>query len=229
MTDASVPGVTLLDLRDTVIAMGARIAAAGISPGSSGNLSVRSGDLVYATGTGTDLGRLTRDDIAVLDRSGERLDGPRASKETSLHLAFYAKNPSHTAVVHVHSPHAVALSCLEPWSEFSAVPPLTPYFVMRVGQAPLIPFRVPGSPELGELVGALDFPFQAAVLSNHGQITSGVDAQAAVEAAIELEEACRIALLTEGRPRRVLPPADVVALSEKWGTPWSTAVAPGTP
>ncbi len=215
MTEASDP-------RDTVIAMGARIAAAGISPGSSGNLSVTAGDLVYATGTGTDLARLTRADIAVLDHSGAHLDGPRASKETSLHLAFYAKNPAHTAVVHVHSPHAVALSCLEPWSEFSAVPPLTPYFVMRVGQAPLIPFRVPGSPELGELVSALDFPFQAAVLSNHGQITSGPDPESAVEAAIELEEACRIALLTEGRPRRVLPTADVAALSEKWGTPWST-------
>ncbi|WP_440710625.1 class II aldolase/adducin family protein [Herbiconiux sp. YIM B11900] len=217
-----------IDLADPValvVAAGARVAAAGISPGSSGNVSVAHGDRIYATGTGTDLGRLRRGDIAVLDREGRHLEGPKASKETSLHLAFYRKNPTHTAVVHVHSPNAVALSCLEPWSELSAVPPLTPYFVMRVGQTPMIPFRAPGSPELGELVLELDYPFQAALLANHGQITSATDVTRAVEAAVELEEACRIALLTGGHPRRMLPEADIRALSEKWGTPWTAAPA----
>ncbi|GAA2224254.1 class II aldolase/adducin family protein [Herbiconiux moechotypicola] len=219
------PAPGFADPVDVVIGMGARVAAAGISPGSSGNVSLLQGGHVYATGTGTDLGRLTRADIAVLSADGTHLDGPRASKETSLHLAFYRKNPGHTAVVHVHSPHAVALSCLEPWSALSAVPPLTPYFVMRVGQTPLIPFRVPGSPELGELVLELDEPFHAALLANHGQIASAVDADRAVEAAIELEEACRIALLTDGRARRTLPHAEIAALSEKWGTPWTAGSA----
>ncbi|GLK18999.1 class II aldolase/adducin family protein [Herbiconiux flava] len=233
MTDASAlstpPTIGRRAPVDVVMTMGARISAAGVSPGSSGNVSIVHEDLIYATGTGTDLGRLTRDDVAVLDRSGRHLDGPRASKETSLHLAFYAKNPEHTAVVHVHSPNAVALSCLEPWSDNSAVPPLTPYFVMRVGQAPLIPFRVPGSPELGELVLERDLPFHAAVLANHGQIVSALDPDRAVEAAIELEEACRIALLTDGRARRLLPEADIAALSRKWGTPWTAAAVRSTP
>jgi ribulose-5-phosphate 4-epimerase/fuculose-1-phosphate aldolase len=223
--DDSAGPVDPLDPVALVVAAGARVAAAGISPGSSGNLSVAHGDRVYATGTGTDLGRLRREDIAVLDREGRHLEGPKASKETSLHLAFYRKNPQHTAVVHVHSPQAVALSCLEPWSELSAVPPLTPYFVMRVGQTPMIPFRTPGSPELGELLLELDFPFHAALLANHGQITSATDVTRAVEAAVELEEACRIALLTGGHPRRMLPEADIRSLSEKWGTPWTASPA----
>lgn len=214
-----------VDPVDAVIAAGRRLAAAGISPGSSGNLSVRHGDRVYATGTGTRLGHLGRDDVAVLDLDGTPIAGPKASKETSLHLAFYRKNPEHTAVVHVHSPNAVALSCLEPWSAASAVPPLTPYFVMRVGQTPLIPFRAPGSSELGELVLALDLPFHAALLANHGQITSATDAGRAVDAAVELEEACRIALLTDGMARRLLPAAEIESIAATWGTPWTPADA----
>ncbi|WP_314650426.1 class II aldolase/adducin family protein [uncultured Microbacterium sp.] len=206
---------------DALIAAGARLAAAGISPGSSGNVSIRVDDVVYMTGTGTDLGRLTAHDVAVVTADGEALRGAKPSKEVSLHLAFYAKNPAHTAVVHLHSPFAVAASCLEPWSAQSAIPPLTPYFVMRVGQTPLVPFRVPGDPDLAVQVLALDHPFHAALLANHGQIVSASGPDAAVEAAIELEEACRIALLTDGRPRRLLPPADVRTLADRWGTPWT--------
>ncbi|THG30120.1 class II aldolase/adducin family protein [Naasia lichenicola] len=214
LTDTLDPGSLLVDTA-------ARVAAAGISPGSSGNISIRAGDRVYASGTGAELGRFGSGDVAELTIDGAHLSGPKASKEVSLHLAFYRKNPTHTAVVHVHSPQAVAVSCLEPWSAQSAIPPLTPYFVMRVGQTPLIPFRVPGSPELAELVAALEFPFHAALLANHGQITSAVDAGRAVDAAVELEEVCRIVLLTSGHERRLLPEADVTALSERWGTPWS--------
>lgn len=206
---------------DALIAAGARVAAAGISPGSSGNVSIRVDDVVYMTGTGTDLGRLTDADIAVITRGGEHLRGAKPSKELSLHLAFYAKNAEHTAVVHLHSPFAVAASCLEPWSEHSAIPPLTPYFVMRVGQTPLVPFRVPGDPDLAAQMLALPGEFRAALLANHGQIVSAPDLDAAVEAAIELEEACRIALLTDGKPRRLLPPEDVRTLADRWGTPWT--------
>ncbi|MFJ4254352.1 class II aldolase/adducin family protein [Microbacterium sp. NPDC090003] len=206
---------------DALIAAGARVAAAGISPGSSGNVSIRVDDVVYMTGTGTDLGRLTDADIAVVTRGGDHVRGAKPSKELSLHLAFYAKNVEHTAVVHLHSPFAVAASCLEPWSEHSAIPPLTPYFVMRVGQTPLVPFRVPGDPDLAAQMLALPGEFRAALLANHGQIVSAPDLDAAVEAAIELEEACRIALLTDGKPRRLLPPSDVRALADRWGTPWT--------
>lgn len=206
---------------DDLIAAGARVAAAGISPGSSGNVSILAGDLVYMTGTGTDLGRLSEPDIAVVTLEGEFVRGAKPSKELALHLAFYAKNPGHSAVVHLHSPFAVAASCLEPWSEASAIPPLTPYFVMRVGQTPLVPFRVPGDPDLAAQLLALPLPFQGALLANHGQIVSATGLDAAIEAAIELEEACRITLLTDGKSRRLLPADDVAELAARWGTPWT--------
>lgn len=210
-------------LVDQLIATGQQLAAAGISPGSSGNISVRDDTHIYASGTGASLGTLAPENIAVLSLDGEYVSGARASKETQLHTAFYAKNLEHRAVVHLHSPNSVAWSCLAPWNEFSAIPPLTPYFVMRVGQTPLIPFRVPGSPELASLVAAVPFPFRAALLANHGQVTSGDDLAAAVDAAIEVEEACRIALSTAGMECRRLSDADIISLSSKWGTPWTLA------
>ena len=135
-----------------LIAAGRALVDAGLSPGSSGNLSVRDGEHILMTGTGTQLGSLVEGDLAVLDATGKVLAGAKPSKEVALHLALYAKNTEHTAVVHVHSPFAVALACLAPWSEQSAVPPLTPYSLMRVGQVPLLPFAAPGDPAMGGLI-----------------------------------------------------------------------------
>ncbi|MDM4762976.1 class II aldolase/adducin family protein [Galbitalea sp. SE-J8] len=206
---------------DELIVAGAQITATGVNTGSSGNISVRDGDRIHITASGSSLGTLTPADVAVLDVDGAHLRGPRPSKEWALHRAFYRRNPAHRAVVHLHSPNAVAVSCLEPWSEYSAIPPLTPYFVMRVGQTPLIPFRVPGSAELADLVAELRFPFRAALLANHGQIVSGATMSAAIDGAIEVEEASRTVLLTEGRSPRVIPAPEVSELAATWDSPWS--------
>lgn len=205
---------------DKLIATGHELARVGLSNGSSGNISVRTDGRVYMTGTGADLGKLRRSNISVLSENGDLIDGPAPSKEVFLHLALYWKNPEHRAVVHVHSPYAVAASCLEPWSPASALPPLTPYFVMRVGQTPLIPYRTPGDPELGALLLASPHSFRAALLANHGQIVSGDGLLQAAEAAVELEDAARITLLTAGMPRRLLAAEEIDALTAKWGTSW---------
>lgn len=209
---------------DALVAAGRRLADAGISPGTSGNLSVREGDRILITGTGADLGRLSSESIAVLDSTGTHLSGPRPSKEVAVHLAMYARNPGHAATVHVHSPHAVAVACLPPWSFASAVAPLTPYFVMRVGQAPLIPYRAPGDAELGALLTAHPHPFRAALLANHGQVTSGPDLDDALVAAVELEQACRISLLTDGRRPRLLDDDAIEELTSRSGTAWDSPV-----
>lgn len=206
-----------------IIAAGRALVDAGLSPGSSGNLSVREGDSILMTGTGTQLGALQLPDLAVLGLDGERIEGAKPSKEVSLHLALYAKNPSHTAVVHVHSPSAVALSCLAPWAEHSAVPPLTPYSLMRVGQVPMLPFAAPGDPAMGALITDSPHPFHAALLANHGAVVSGETVERAVDSAIELEEACRIALLTQGLERNLIPADQVLAITERWSTPWTPA------
>jgi L-fuculose-phosphate aldolase len=208
---------------DSLIATGRRLAESGISPGTSGNLSVRDGERVLITGTGADLGRLEPSHIAEVGIDGTHFGGPRPSKELAVHLAMYARNPDHTATVHVHSPHAVAVACLSPWSEVSAIPPLTPYFVMRVGQVPLIPYRAPGDPELGTLLGAQPRRFRAALLANHGQVTSGTGLDDAAAAAAELEETCRITLLTDGRQPQVLDDAAIAELTRRNGTAWDLA------
>jgi ribulose-5-phosphate 4-epimerase/fuculose-1-phosphate aldolase len=205
-----------------LVAAGASVVAAGLSPGSSGNISLRDGDdRVLITPGGSVLGALDPSRISVVSMDGEWLSGDKPSKEASLHLALYRKNPAHRASVHVHSAQAVAASCVEPWADNSALPPLTPYFVMRAGQAPLVPYRAPGSPELGELLLAIDFPFASALLQNHGQITSSATMAGAIDAAIEVEEAARIALLTAGQQRRLLGDAEISELTEKYGSDWT--------
>lgn len=210
---------------DDLIAAGRALVDAGLSPGASGNISVRDGDRLLMSGTGTRLGALTPDDIAVLSVDGNAVDGARPSKEVPLHVAMYARNPQHRAVVHVHSPSTVAVSCLKPWAEHTAVPPLTPYSLMRVGQVPLLDFLPPGDPAMGDLITACPFPFHGALLANHGAVVSGPDPASAVDSTIELEEACRITLLTDGRQRRLIPPARVAEITARWGTPWTATAS----
>jgi ribulose-5-phosphate 4-epimerase/fuculose-1-phosphate aldolase len=210
---------------DRLIAAGRALVEAGLSPGSSGNVSVRDGDRILMTGTGTRLGALAPGDVSVLDAAGAHLSGPKPSKEVALHLALYAKNPGHRAVVHVHSPYAVAVSCMAPWSGHSAVPPLTPYSLMRVGQIPLLGFAAPGDPAMGALISDSPHAFRGALLSNHGAVVSGEDLERAVDGTVELEEACRITVLTDGTDRRLIEPAQVHAITARWGMPWSETAA----
>jgi len=203
-----------------LIAAGARLAASGISPGTSGNLSARDGDRVLMTGTGTDLGRLRPEDIATLDADGTLVAGPTPSKEVAMHLAMYGRDDALRATVHVHSPQATALSCLRPWSDGSAVPPITPYFIMRVGQTPCIPYRAPGSPDLGTLIADHPLRFRAVLLANHGLVASGTDLDDAMSTAIELEEACRMTLATLGHDPVLLTPAAIDELTARSGTAW---------
>lgn len=204
----------------TLVMAGRRLAEAGISPGTSGNLSMRDGERILITASGADLGRLDEASIAEVGLDGTHRQGPRPSKEVAVHVAMYTRNPGHTATVHVHSPHAVAVACLPPWSEISSVPPITPYFVMRVGQVPLIPYRAPGDPELGTLIAGQPRSFRAALLANHGQVTSGTGMDDALSAAVELEETCRITLLTAGREPRVLSDEAIAELARRSSTAW---------
>jgi len=200
---------------------GKRLASTGLSPGSTGNISLIRDGRVAMTGTGTDLSDLAPEDIAELTPNGEHVRGHRPSKEVAMHLAMYQRMPDHLACVHVHSPYAVAVSCTAPWSDSSAVPPVTPYFVMRVGQSPLVPYRAPGDAEIGTLIREHPVRSRAVLLANHGQVVTGTDMADALSAAIELEEACRISVLTAGLDRRLLTDDQAVELAEQYGTPWT--------
>jgi len=206
---------------DDLVAAGRQLTALGLSPGSSGNLSVRVGDTIVMSPTGSDLASLHMQQLSVLDFEGKLLSGPKASKEYPFHRAMYRRNEETRAIVHLHSTYAAGVSCLEPWSTRSALPPVTPYFVMRVGQTPLIPYAAPGDSSQAGIIENLGFPFGAVLLQNHGSITSGLTMAAAVDAAIELEEACKLLLLLGTKPARYLTSREAFALASAYSSPWT--------
>jgi 3-dehydro-4-phosphotetronate decarboxylase len=231
--------------REALCRAGRHLTALGLSPGSSGNLSVRLGDRVLITPTGTGLGALDPAELAVLTMDGVLSAGPKPSKEYPLHLAFYrraraagAAQPDRAAqavgavqvqpcgaVVHLHSTHAAAASCLPPWSPASALPPLTPYLVMRVGQVPSVPYAAPGNDVQGPAIEADPRTFRAVLLQNHGPVVTGPDLAAAVDAAVEVEETARLHLLLAGHRPTTLSPAAITELTDRYGTPWDTTDA----
>lgn len=215
----SVAGVT--DAATALLAAGRAVVAAGLSPGTSGNVSVRTEELVLISPTGARLDDLDAGRLSVVDLDGRPVEGPAPSKEHWLHRAMYRRDPATRAVVHVHSHAAVAASCLPPWSATSAVPPLTPYFVMRVGQTPLISYAPPGDRAQADRVEQLDLPLRAVLLQNHGPVVAGASLEAAVEATVELEEAARLHVTLAGRRPAPLAEEDVLALAERYGTPWT--------
>ncbi|CAL9335731.1 class II aldolase/adducin family protein [Streptomyces sp. enrichment culture] len=215
-------------LAHELVAAAAHLAGLGLSPGSSGNVSARDGDRVLVTPTGTDLAALDPGSLSVLDLDGNHLDGPAPSKEYPLHLAFYRREHATRAVVHLHSRHAAALSCRRaPWSERSALPPITPYFVMRVGQIPMLPYAPPGDPAQAADLELLAFPCRAALLQNHGPVVAGTSLRAAAEAAIEVEEASALLLLLGEQPVRHLTADEATALARKYGTYWEASPSAG--
>jgi 3-dehydro-4-phosphotetronate decarboxylase len=200
---------------------GRRLVALGLSPGSSGNVSVRVGDRVLVSPSGVALDAFEPDEVAVIGLDGRLLAGGRPSKEAPVHLAMYRRRPDARAVVHVHSAHALAYSCLPPWTAWSALPPFTPYLVMRVGQVPRVPYAPPGSDELGRLVEETAPDFRGALLAHHGSLACGVDLDAALDVAVEVEEASRVALALHGTLAEMLPPGEARALADRHGAPWA--------
>lgn len=189
-------------MRGPLLAACRHLAAAGLSPGSSGNVSVRVDDRILMTPTGSSLSRVRADELAVVDLSGAALPGPAPSKEVPVHLAMYRARPGATAVVHLHAPHTTAIACLPPDERGrAALPALTPYRVMRLGDVPVAPYARPGSDELGAGVARLAPEHAVVLLANHGSVVAAATLDAAVDLAEELETAAQVTLLLRQTPR----------------------------
>lgn len=196
--------------RDHVARLGAALYGRGLAPGSSGNLSVRLGDGYLVTPTNSCLGRLDPAVISKLDAQGRPISGDPPSKEAVLHLSVYCARPSAGAVVHLHSPYAVALSCLADVDPIDVLPAITPYYVMRVGTLPLVPYHRPGDGALADVVGAVMGTHSAALLANHGSVVAGASLDETVYAAEELEETAKLFFTLRGSGVRYLT-ADQIA------------------
>ncbi|MGM4915010.1 3-oxo-tetronate 4-phosphate decarboxylase [Rhizobium sp. 768_B6_N1_8] len=202
-------------VRDQVVAVGKSLFDRSLTPGSSGNISVRlsSGSMIM-TPTNASLGDLDPERLSLVSEAGEHLSGDKPTKEGFLHRCMYC-HKERGAVVHLHSTHCVAVSIMEDIDPEDVLPPLTAYYVMRVGKLPLVPYFPPGDPALAKAVGDLASKSHAVLLANHGPVVAGrtlFDAQYAAE---ELEETARLFLLTDGRRRRPLTNEQRLALLKK--------------
>lgn len=197
------------EIRREMVAWSRSLHARGFSVGSAGNISVLVDDGMLITPTDSCLGQLDPDRISKLDPDGNHVSGDRPSKEIFLHRAFYETRPTARAVVHLHSTFATALSCLADIDPENAIPPITPYVVMRVGRVPLIRYVAPGHPLMGDLIRERRGEHAAVLLANHGPVVSGPDLRSAVFAAEELEETAKLLILLKGQSFRELSPDDV--------------------
>jgi ribulose-5-phosphate 4-epimerase/fuculose-1-phosphate aldolase len=127
-------------LREAICRLGASIFARGLTAGSSGNISVRLDDGFLMTPTNVSLGGLDPARLAKLDAAGNPVSGDAPTKESFLHRAMYEERGKAGAVVHLHSTHSVAVSCLAEIDPADVLPPITAYYVMRVGRLPLVPY-----------------------------------------------------------------------------------------
>ncbi|MEM6980636.1 MAG: 3-oxo-tetronate 4-phosphate decarboxylase [Planctomycetota bacterium] len=201
------------ELREEIVLQGRSLFDRGLTAGSSGNLSIRLPDGILITPTNSCLGRLQPDDIARLDSVGNHQSGLPPSKEAFLHQSYFRSRDREHAVVHLHSTWSVAVSCLRDLDPENALPAITPYFVMRVGRLPLIPYFPPGDRGLAEAVAETALTAKAILLANHGPVIGGVDLHRAVDAIEELEETAKLFLMLRGLPTQFLTEEQTKALS----------------
>lgn len=211
-------------LREEICRVGRSLHDRGYVHASAGNISVRLADGWLITPTDACLGTLEPGRLARIDAAGRQVAGDRASKTLALHQAIYAASPQAGCVLHTHSSQLVALTLEGVHSPDDIVPPITPYFVMKVGHVPLVPYHLPGDPAVAAWVAeriALQAgqgrPIRAVMLERLGPVAwheSPAQASAVLE---ELEETAKLWRWSRPAP---LTPAQIRALCDRFGCHW---------
>lgn len=202
--------------REEICLLGKSMFDRGLTVGSSGNISVRVDDGWLMTPTNSSLGRLDPATLSKVDDKGNLLSGQKQTKESFLHLAMYEQRPTAGAIVHLHSTHSVAVSCLADTDPKQPIPPITAYYVMKIGNLVLLPYYAPGDMTLANAVREVAGKHHAILLANHGPIVAGKDLESAVYATEELEETARLYLMLRGSRLKILSPEQVAELHRKW-------------
>jgi len=204
-------------LREDLCRLGRSMFTRGLTHGSTGNLSVRLPDGGYLmTPTGSNLGELDPARLSKLDAQGRHLDGDKPTKESFLHIAMYEERQRSAAVVHLHSTFSTAVSVLDGVDPDDVLPPLTAYYVMRIGSLPLVPYYAPGDMNLAQAVRGLAGKHHAVLLANHGPVVAGSSLSAAADAIEELEATAKLHLTLDGRACRCLTPEQVAELKARF-------------
>lgn len=215
-------------LREEICRVGRSLFERGHVHATAGNISVRlPGDAGFLiTPTDACMGFLDPAQLAHVSLEGTQLAGARASKTLALHRRIYAADDTARCVIHSHSTHLVALTLAGVWTAASILPPITPYFVMKVGRVPLIPYHRPGDPAAAERVfdaitaakdGGQDM--RAVMLDRLGPNVWHESSAAAMAVLEELEETARLWLMTNPKPGP-LTEAQIDELRSAFGTRW---------
>jgi 3-dehydro-4-phosphotetronate decarboxylase len=202
--------------REQICAFGKSLFDRGLTFGSAGNLSVRLDDGWLMTPTNASLGQLDPVALSRLDSAGNSISGGKPTKEAFLHLSMYAQRPSAAAIVHLHSTHSVAVSVLADVDADEPIPPITAYYVMRIGKLALLPYYPPGDVALAGAVREVAARHHAVLLANHGPVIAGKDLETAVYATEELEETAKLYLMLRGEKLRLLTPDQVADLQRRY-------------
>jgi 3-dehydro-4-phosphotetronate decarboxylase len=204
-------------LREQICTVGASLFNRGLTHGSTGNISIRLPDGGWLmTPTGSSLGSLDPDRLSMLAQDGSLISGDKPTKEAFLHTTMYERRTDAGAVVHLHSTHSVAVSCLEGINPDEVLPPITAYYVMRIGHLPLAPYFPPGDSALAEAVGRLAGEHHAILLANHGPVVAGTSLAAATDAIEELEETARLFLMLRNERVRALTSEQMAELARRF-------------
>ena len=198
--------------RDSICRLAKSLFDRGLTIGSSGNISVRLADGWLMTPTGSSMGNLDPNEISKLDLNGKLISGKSPTKESFLHIAMYDERPDSGAVVHLHSTHSVAVSCLAGIDKKNVLPPITAYYVMKIGKLPLVPYFPPGDINLAKAVKEMASNHHAVLLANHGPVVAGKTLEDAVYAIEELEETARLFLLLRNMKTQYLNEKQVKTL-----------------
>lgn len=202
--------------RDEIALLAKSMYERGLTFGSSGNISVRLDDGWLMTPTGVSMAEIDPARIAKLDANGQHISGDKPTKETFLHIAMYEQRASAGAIVHLHSTHSVAVSCMADIDPRNVLPPITAYYVMKIGTLPLIPYFPPGDLDLAKAVGEMASDHHAVLLANHGPVVAGKSLRDAVYATEELEETAKLFLMLKDVKTRFLTTDQAGALMEKF-------------
>jgi 3-dehydro-4-phosphotetronate decarboxylase len=202
--------------RDDIARLAKSMFDRGLTFGSSGNISVRLEDGWLMTPTGSTMGNIDPARISKLDEAGQHISGDKPTKETFLHVAMYETRPATGAVVHLHSTHSVAVSCLADIDPTNVLPPITAYYVMKIGKLPLVPYFPPGDLDLAKAVREMASDHHAVLLANHGPVVAGKSLEDAVYATEELEETAKLFLMLKDQKTRFLTDEQVKALQDRY-------------
>jgi ribulose-5-phosphate 4-epimerase/fuculose-1-phosphate aldolase len=213
--------------REEICRVGASLYARGYVHASAGNISVKLDDGSFLiTPTDACLGNLVASELAHVSADGVQLSGARASKTLILHRSIYEASAQARCVIHTHATHLVSLTLQGVWRHSDIVPPITPYYVMKVGHIPLVAYQRPGAPgvatEVSQLIHqstTLHAPIRGVMLDRLGPVVwhqSPAEASAVLE---ELEETAKLWLMSD-RQASALSDAQINELKETFGALW---------